>query len=176
MPATGFGNLWYSFDHGAVHYVFGDSEEPQSPGSPQHTWIAADLAAVDRSVTPWVIYSQHRPFLCSTKSEAGDHTPGGTFLRNLEALFLQNSVDLVLVGHEHLYERMNAYRNGTVVARTQFANQTYVAPGAPVYIVQGTAGAFVTGDWMDPQPEWSAFRNGVQYGYGASARGGARPR
>lgn len=149
--------------------MFGNSEDAQSVGSPQHTWIAADLAAVDRGVTPWVIYSQHRPFLCSTKSEAGDHTPGGTFLRNLEPLFLQYNVDLVLTGHEHLFERTNAYRNGTVVARAQGPDNTYTTPGAPIYIVQGTAGAFVTGDWADPQPEWSASRNGVQYGYGALA-------
>ena len=33
-------------------------------------------------------------------------------------------------------------------------------------MVQGTSGAFVTGDWSDPQPHWSAYREGTQYGYG----------
>ena len=43
--------------------------------------------------------------------------------------------------------------------------------------MQGTAGAFVGGDWMQPQPEWSAVRNGETYGYGImefSTAGGMR--
>jgi len=166
VPANGNTNLWYSFSHGPVHYALIDSEEDQSAGSPQLAWLRADLAAVDRTVTPWVLVLQHRPLLCSTKSEAGDHTPGGTFLRNLEPTLLEFKVDLVINGHEHLYERMNAVVNGTVV-KTADATGTYVSPAGPVYVVQGTAGAFVTGDWMDPQPAWSAKRDGVSYGYGA---------
>jgi hypothetical protein len=98
VPANGNGNLWYSFDYGSAHYVYVDSEEAQSPGSPQIQWLAADLAAVDRAVTPWLFLFQHRPLLCSTKSEQGDHVPGGTFLRNLEALILAHEVDLVITG------------------------------------------------------------------------------
>jgi len=143
-----------------------DSEEDQSAGSPQLAWLRADLAAVDRAVTPWVLLLQHRPLLCSTKSEAGDHTPGGTYLRNLEPTILEFKVDLVINGHEHLYERMNAVVNGTVVATASGPNATYVSPAGPVYVVQGTSGAFVTGDWA-PQPAWSAKRDGVSYGYGA---------
>lgn len=30
------------------------------PGSPQHAWLEADLAAVDRSITPWVVLVGHR--------------------------------------------------------------------------------------------------------------------
>ena len=167
VPATGNGNLWYSFNHGPVHYAFIDSEESQAAGSPQLTWLQADLAAVDRATTPWIVLSQHRPLLCSTQSEAGDHTPGGTYLRNLEATLLANRVDLFLTGHEHLYERMHAVRNGTVVARADASNNnTMVDPAAPVYVVQGTSGAFVSGDWMNPQPDWSAVRDGTTYGYG----------
>ena len=178
VPRTGNGNLWYSFNHGPVHYTFIDSEEAQSPGSPQLDWILADLAAVDRSVTPWVVMAQHRPLLCSTQSEAGDHVPGGTFLRNLEPALLANKVDLFLTGHEHLYERTHSVNNGTVVARADASNNnTMTDPPAPVYVVQGTAGAFVGGDWMQPQPEWSAVRNGETYGYGImefSTAGGMR--
>jgi hypothetical protein len=31
-------------------------------GSPQHAWIAADLAGVDRVATPWLVLVGHRPF------------------------------------------------------------------------------------------------------------------
>lgn len=67
--------------------------------------------------------------------------------------------------HEHLYERSNAVANGTVIATATGVNNTYSKPGAPIYVVQGTAGAFVGGEWITPQPAWSAFRNAIDYGY-----------
>ena len=166
VPANGNGNLWYSFDFGSAHYTYIDSEEDQSVGSPQLTWLQADLARVNRAITPWLFVFQHRPLLCSTASEKGDHVPGGRFLTNLEATLLSANVDVVITGHEHLYERSNAVRNGTVVGTSTGLNNTYSSPSAPIYIVQGTAGAFLSTDWIDPQPVWSAFRNGASYGYG----------
>ena len=40
---------------------FRATEHLFEPGSPQHAWLEADLAAVDRSITPWVILGGHRP-------------------------------------------------------------------------------------------------------------------
>lgn len=62
--------------------------------------------------------------------------------------------------------------NGTVSPGV--TNNTYVNPTAPVYVVQGTSGAFVSGDWIDPQPKWSAFRDGTSYGYGKMRVTGAQ--
>ncbi len=100
VPPNGNTNLWYSFDFASAHYVYVNSEESQAPGSPQLEWLAADLAAVDRTVTPWLFLFQHRPLLCSTKSEEGDHVPGGKFLTALEPLILAHKVDVVITGHE----------------------------------------------------------------------------
>ena len=36
------------------------SEHDITEGSEQYAWLAADLAAVDRSVTPWVVVTAHR--------------------------------------------------------------------------------------------------------------------
>jgi hypothetical protein len=68
---------------------------------------------------------------------------------------------------------MNAVAKGVVVANATGTRNAYVNPGAPVYVVQGTAGAFVGGDWMEPQPTWSAFRDGNTYGYGQMVVDGA---
>ena len=38
-------------------------------------------------------------------------------------------------------------------------------PGAPIYVVQGTAGALVHNSWVNPSPEWSMKRL-MKYGYG----------
>jgi hypothetical protein len=42
---------------------------------------------------------------------------------------------------------------------------TYVNPGTPTYIVQGTAGAVIKEEVVVPAPAWSNYRD-QQYGYG----------
>ena len=69
MPSDvsgGVGNFWYSWDYGMVHFVQFNTETdfPDAPegvysgpfGGPgqQLAWLEADLAAVNRTVTPWV--------------------------------------------------------------------------------------------------------------------------
>lgn len=57
-------SMWHSFNAGPVHVVMFSSEAYfwlSAHGLPmvaqQYAWLEADLAAVDRSVTPWVIVS-----------------------------------------------------------------------------------------------------------------------
>ncbi len=68
-------NLWYSYDYGAIHFVMistgllaglcvaDDAEHDFLPGSVQYGFVSADLAAVDKSVTPWIVFMGHR-FVC----------------------------------------------------------------------------------------------------------------
>ncbi len=170
-PSPGPRNLWFSFDIGPVHVASISSEHDVTPGSPQSSWLVADLAAVDRSVTPWVFLSIHRPIYSTDEDEYGSHCPGGTFPTALEAILVAAKVDLVLQGHEHCAERTQAHINGTVV--TAAVNQgngtaanTYVNPGAPIYIVQGSSGAAQEESFVTPAPEWNAFRSSGVYGYG----------
>jgi hypothetical protein len=80
----GHGNLWFSFNVGPIHFASVSSEHNYSTGSPQALWLDADLAAVDRSVTPWVILSLHRPVYSADASEYDSHSPGGALARWLE--------------------------------------------------------------------------------------------
>jgi hypothetical protein len=48
--AMGFG-----LQVGNVHFLVLDSETPSHPGSLQHQFVTQDLAAVDRSTTPWIV-------------------------------------------------------------------------------------------------------------------------
>lgn len=59
---TGNGNgvYWYSFDEGGVHNVVLSSEHDWRNGSVQHLWLQRDLAAVNRTSTPWVVLATHR--------------------------------------------------------------------------------------------------------------------
>ncbi|KAK9250497.1 Metallo-dependent phosphatase-like protein [Lipomyces tetrasporus] len=67
-------NMWYSWNYGMAHFVQFNTETDFS-SAPEHVysgpfgtsgqqvaWLEADLAAVDRTVTPWVIVSGHRPW------------------------------------------------------------------------------------------------------------------
>jgi hypothetical protein len=59
-------NLFHSFDVGGVHFAAFSTEHDFSPESAQVQWLAKDLAAVDRTVTPWVVVFGHKPLYCST--------------------------------------------------------------------------------------------------------------
>ena len=60
-PQATPGKLWYSINMGPVHFLQISSEQNFSAGSEQYAFILADLKAVDRAVTPWVIAGFHRP-------------------------------------------------------------------------------------------------------------------
>ena len=51
----------YSFDVGNMHVVMMLTELPCGAGSAQYEWLQADLATVNRSLTPWLVVTGHRP-------------------------------------------------------------------------------------------------------------------
>lgn len=168
-PESG-GNLsfYYSYNVGPVHVIAFTTDGPpdHSPGSPQYVWLQHDLQSVNRSVTPWVIFTTHRPLFCSARAEFGQHAGEEAIL---EPLLLAGKVDLVVVGHVHVYERIYPNIKGVPVVGTNTTN-VWRNPGAPAYVVQGTGGCllnFGTSDrvWKNPAPVWSAKR-ARHYGYG----------
>jgi hypothetical protein len=68
---------------------------------------------------------------------------------------LRHHVNLVISGHVHAYER----------SRPVFGNAT-VSDGV-TYVVVGDGGNAEghASRYQQPQPSWSAFRNGTQYGH-----------
>lgn len=152
----GNGNMWYSFDQGMVHYTILDTET-DFPGAPdigypagpfgaegaQVAWLQADLAAVNRTITPWIIVALHRPWYSS----------GGTCPQcqaAFEPLIDQYNVDLVITGHYHVYER-NApiHYNGTIDPNG--LNN----PSSPWYIINGLGGHY---GGLDPFNRVSGFQ------------------
>lgn len=166
MPGSrsgGRGNFWYSFDYAGVHVVSASSEHDLSSGSPQLLWIENDLrkANLNRQSVPWVVFAIHRPLYSSDAAEYPQHSPGSYRLEQLEALLLENNVDVTVSGHQHAYERCHPSRNGTDVIlpnRTWNSEDVYEAPGAPVHLMVGSAGAFQHERWIEPAPAWSGKR------------------
>jgi len=93
------GEGWYSFDLGEWHLVALNSNcelIPCGPGSPQYEWLVDDLAASDATCT--VAYMHHARF---SSGPNGDYPPVTPLWDALDAA----GADVLLVGHDHLYER-----------------------------------------------------------------------
>lgn len=88
---------YYSFDYGDVHFVALDSNLDLSPASPQGKWLAEDLA---KTTQAWKIVYWHVPMYSS-----GEHGSSAGVKAALSDVLTKHGVELVLVGHDHNYER-----------------------------------------------------------------------
>jgi hypothetical protein len=79
--------MFYSYNHGLVHYVH-VSTETAIPAA----WLESDLKSVDRSVTPWVIAVGHKEKWMQL---------GTVDFKTYDALFRAYGVDLYVTGHQH---------------------------------------------------------------------------
>lgn len=169
-------NMWYSWDHGMVHFIQLNTETdlkdgviaPDEPGgsgsldagpfgtaNQQINWLEEDLKAVDRSKTPWIVAAGHRPIYSSVKSSNCDECKDA-----FENLLVKYNVDLVLASHIHYYERDQPIKNGT--ADPNGLNN----PTSPWYIVNGAAGNFEDHSSPDSSvPEYSVTINDNSYGW-----------
>ena len=174
MPG-GTNGSFYSANVGLMHLVFLSSEVlalgPYGgvTAAAQQAWLEADLAAVDRAKTPWVVAVHHRPFYCSNaNSWCGPKAWQKNVVRvALEPLYMRFGVDVVLSAHEHSVEYTWPVVDGK-------ATQTdYQRPKAPVHVTAGVAGCNETdGECLNPMGDaagdWSWVRlagDPQQYGY-----------
>jgi len=95
---------YYSFDYGNIHVVVLSTEIDDINGA-QLVWLQNDLQNIDQDKTDWLIACLHRPFhsggyhptdKSSTAQKQRDY-----WLTELE----DNGVDLILQGHNAIYER-----------------------------------------------------------------------
>ncbi len=127
---------YYSFEFGAGHFVALDSNRSLEPDSPQTRWLRRDLT---RARKPWTIVYFHHP-LYST----GPHSRDFGVLprrRALTPIFDEFAVDLVLCGHDHVYERTFPVRENVV--RDGWQGKQYVSPRGTIYVVTGGGGAIL---------------------------------
>eukprot|EP00850_Spirogloea_muscicola_P017778 SM000156S02134 [mRNA] locus=s156:167665:178237:+ [translate_table: standard] len=98
-------------------------------------YIVGDLQSVNRSKTPWVIISGHRPIHIDSLDgvlPSSNLLAGEEILANLEDVFMLYQVDLILAGHHHTYQRTFPVYKRNVTAT------------GPVYVVAGNAGFQLT--------------------------------
>ncbi|MFC0508994.1 DUF7594 domain-containing protein [Micromonospora costi] len=91
------GRGYYSYDLGNWHVVSLNSNISMSAGSAQEQWLRADLAA---STKPCTLAYWHHPLFTSSSN----HAPSTSTRPLYQALYDYNA-DVVVWGHNHVYER-----------------------------------------------------------------------
>ncbi|XP_057784787.1 probable inactive purple acid phosphatase 27 isoform X2 [Salvia miltiorrhiza] len=162
MPTAAKDEPWYSIEQGPVHFTVISTEHNWTLNSQQYEWMNKDMAAVNRTTTPWLIFTGHRPMYTSAPGNPIFPSVDDWFVDAVEPLLLQNKVDLVLFGHVHNYERTCGVYNGSCKGMpTKDANgvDTYDHSNytAPVHAVIGMAG-FKLDDFTQNDNSWSLAR------------------
>jgi hypothetical protein len=88
---------YYSFPLGAWHIISLNSNVAADGGSAQVAWLRADLAAT--TTTRCTLAYWHHPLFSSGPNGNNDT------MREIYRILYNANADLVLVGHDHLYER-----------------------------------------------------------------------
>jgi acid phosphatase len=164
--------FWYSFEYGMMHFIMIDTETdftkaPDGPGgsagfntgpfgntaTQQLDFLEADLASVDRAVTPWIIVGGHRPWY--TTGTGGCKPCQAAF----EPLLYKYGVDLAIFGHVHNSQRFQPVNNS--IADPKGLQD----PAAPMYIVAGGAGNIEGLSSVGTKPAYNAFAYADDFSY-----------
>jgi PKD repeat protein len=78
--------------------TFPDGTYGYAPGSARYSWTTAAIDGARAAGVPWVVVGMHKP--CLSMGQYGCEMGQG-----LHDMLLAKKVDLVLHGHEHLYQR-----------------------------------------------------------------------
>ena len=121
---------YYSYDMGAWHIVVLNSNVSMSAGSTQELWLKADLAASTKTCT---VALWHHPRFSSGTTHGNDSRSQAVWNDLYNA-----GAELILVGHEHNYERF-APQTATGVADTaRGVRQIVVGTGGRSFYAFGT--------------------------------------
>lgn len=101
--------IYYSFDCGPVHFTMlssGDSMETDGHGllQEQLEWAKADISSTHKR---WKVVAVHNPLYSPGKYGSRDPLFGValSLREQLNGLFAEHGVDLVLCGHDHVYSK-----------------------------------------------------------------------
>ena len=116
---------YYSYDLGTWHIISLNSNIAAGPGSPQFDWLATDLT---QTGAPCTLAYWHHPLFSSGQN-------GATLsMQSVWHLLYAYGVDVVLNGHDHVYERFGPQdANGVADAAHGIRQFTVGTGGAPLY-------------------------------------------
>jgi hypothetical protein len=147
MPRNGAarGSVTYSFVRGNVGFLALDGNDATYEytrnrgylGSALDRWLTGRLKAYrDRDDLDFIVVGFHQCAYCTNVAHASD----GGIRDRWEAIFDRFSVDVVVNGHNHCYERTHLMRGGAPVAEAPKGATVSTRKGT-VYLTAGGAGA-----------------------------------
>jgi PKD repeat protein len=122
--------------------TFSDGTYSYEPGTPRYDWTASAIDGARAAGVPWVVVGMHKPCL-SLGLYACEIGAG------LTNMLIAKKVDLVLNGHEHLYQRTHqlghgpscaALTPGTVVPACISDSDATMRQAGTVFATVGTGG------------------------------------
>lgn len=155
--------LWYAIQRGPAYIISLSSYSSFVRYSPQYKWLEVEFLKVDRTKTPWLIVIMHVPLY---NTNTNHYLEGEPMRSAFESWFVENKVDVVFAGHVHAYERSYPVSN-VLFNLTNDACRPIYNEDAPVYVVIGDGGNVegLAVPYMEPQPEYSAYRE-ASFGHG----------
>src|SRR5262249_27484671 len=128
---------YYSFDLGTWHIISLNSNIPAGSGSTQLNWLRADLLAHPAVCT--LAYWHHPLF--DSGSNHGTDTVTTNWMTEVWRTLYEFEADVVLTGHEHIYERFAPQRlvSGEPGATSVPVGESDPARGIREFII-GTGG------------------------------------
>lgn len=136
-----------------------------SVGSPNYNWTSAAIDGARAATIPWVVVGMHMPCLSLGQYDCASVAP-------IANLLLSKKVDLVLNGHEHLYQRTKqlATAPGCSGLATNVYTAACVANGSDamgkgagtVFATVGTGGVTLRDiNAADPEAQYFAASSGL---------------
>ena len=129
VPTT---ELYYSVDYGEAIFICLNSETPGDAA--QRTWLTNTLAA--NASKKWKIISFHKPFYTVGPHANEMNSYWNTWFKDFD----DYGVDLILTGHDHLYERFKPI-NRNLSTTNAVANYGSLPTEGRCQVVCGGAGA-----------------------------------
>jgi hypothetical protein len=162
MPTAQTDQPWYAYTFGVVYTIVMSTEHAFDPASPQYAFFVSALAMINRTQTPWVIFSGHRPLYIDSTNYApgdGDQTVATAMRASFEDLLNEHQVDVVFGAHHHSYQRTCPVYKGT--CRTPGPD----GYAAPVVVDLGMAGADNSNDVSPIKPAIFVSVNDYTHGF-----------
>lgn len=146
---------FYSYNFNKIHFVILSAESSYGINSMQYDFVLKDFKKIMKEEIKWIVVVIHQPLYTDSKH------PENIGFRNIyQPIFDKHDVDLVIQGHNHVYERSNPIKfNNTITDESiTFFNN----PDGQIYVTVGTGGYSNydfnhTSDWSVQQQKTFGF-------------------
>jgi 3',5'-cyclic AMP phosphodiesterase CpdA len=97
QPFDSGNRYYYAFTRHHNRFIALDEFQDFDPGSPEYSWLEAELSKAQKSATNTFVFFHESPF------SVGPHGPTPGAQKYLHPLFVKYHVRAVFCGHDHLY-------------------------------------------------------------------------